>query len=271
MVTQEKVSAGPPAASEDKPPASEPVEGQEPVGASQELGQEPEGNPLEKWINENPDKVEALLSGPLAEIKKRAEQGGFDQGQESWNVKQRLEEEHAALVKDQEGATEALRKAAKVENVDPEEIVRLAGRMAQAGMVAEHLPQLRREYRDAREELPYADQWTAAELTAFSARGATGRREGVNVVRAVHDAAWRQATERADARWGAWLKGPPAPGNSETPRTPLPPHLGAGQTPGATSTDEERLARIATNGGTEDDKRWWNEKYRRQQPASRGV
>jgi hypothetical protein len=268
--TQEPVSDSPPAASEDKPPASKPPEGQELAAPSQEPGIGPEGNAVEKWFSENPDKFEALVAGRVAEATKRAEQSGFDQGQESWKVKQRLADEEAALVKEQEGATEALRKAAKAENVDSEEIVRLAHRMAQAGAVAEHIPHLRREYRDAREELPFADQWTAAELTAFAQRGPTGKREGVNVLRAVHEATWRQATERADARWDGWLKGLPAPTNNE-PRTPVPPNLGAGGVPLASASDTERLARIATNGGTEDDKRWWNEKYGRQRPAARGV
>jgi hypothetical protein len=209
--TEKPVSDSSPAASEDKPPASEPAQLEKPVEESQEQAAAAEGKTLEQ--------LRAELAGEIAEAKRRAEQSGYGQGQERWKAKQKEDEEQTALVKDHDQATTALRKAASGENVDADEVIRLAQRMAQAGAVAEHIPHLRREYRDAREELPLAEQWTEAELAAFNERGATGKREGVNVLRAVWDVATRLAADpaRADGakaekeRMDTYLRGEPPP------------------------------------------------------------
>ena len=239
--TEEPVSQATPAASENEPPASEPAKGQEPVGASQEQGAEAERNLTER--------VKADLAADIAEATKRAQQSGFDQGKEQWKARQRQDEEHTALVKDYDRAKEALRKA--VPGGDADEIARLSDRVAQAGAVAEHIPQLRREYRESREELPGADQWTEAELDAFNERGTTGKREGANVLRAVRDATWRQATEQGRAegaktekeRIDNYLRGEPPPRISGG-GMPLPKELSYAQLEHlygiGTATDDQR-------------------------------
>lgn len=280
--TKEPVSEGPPAASEGQPPASEPAQQQEPVGALQEPGQEPGGNALDKWLEAQPPEMRAALSDHFAtrdwdksdqakEARKRADQRGFDQGQERSKAKDRAEREAKALTEDHTKAKEALRSYVGGENVNADEAVRLSDRAAQAAAVAEHIPQLRREYREARDELPYADGWTEAEMVAFSERGPTGRREGANVLRTVHDVAWRQATEEADARWQTKLDTAVSAATAVSQRGPVPPNLGAGAGLPAAGTDAERVARIASGTGTQEDADWFNETYRGQRPAPRGA
>jgi len=209
MVTDTKpVSVGAPDASQAQPPASEPVQGQEPAPQVQEPGQQPQGTeekgPVDAfWVSLSPEAqveyakrltVEQMRENPAyQEALRRDQQSADDRAAEARREADRRRAEEEAVKR---RGTEAERKLkAAIEANDEQAVLAATTELAEVKVLTEYYPSMQADLDRATENAPHFQDIPEEDRRAIFQRQREWGQEVEHRLKAYGEAVHRVAVE----------------------------------------------------------------------------